>query len=95
MTELFGGGLVVGLSFSNPLIQGGFTRGLHGRPSTSGLSVLVIDPRLICTTPKKQLVEPSPVNALALDFGLHGGRVALKRDRTIASATVKTTRART
>ena len=89
MTELFAGGLIFGLPFRDPLLQSCFTRGLHGRPSTNGLPVLVIDPRLIGTTPKKQLVEPSPVNALGLDFGLHAGIVEPKRDRTIAPSTVR------
>ena len=94
MTELFAGSLIFGLPFRDPLLQSCFTRGLHGRPSTNGLPLLVIDPRLKGAPPKKQPVGPRPVNPLGLDFGLHGGIVALKRDRTIAPSTVKTTRAR-
>ena len=94
MSVLFTGGLVVGLPFSNPIVQGGLTLCLHGGTSTSGFPLFVMDSRLIGAAPKKQLVMPGPVNALGLDFGLHAGSVELKRDRTIAASSVKTTRAR-
>ena len=90
--ELLTGDLVVGLPLTNPLLQGRFARGLHGRPSANGLPMLVINPRLIGASPEQHFVEPSPVNPLRLDFGLHPRVVGLKRDRTIALSTVKLTR---
>ena len=82
MTALLAGRLIFGLSSRDPLLQSCFTRSFSGRPSTNGLPLLVIDPRLKGAPPKKQPVGPRPVNPLGLDFGLHGGTVALKRDRT-------------
>ena len=68
---------VLALSLANPPLQRSFTRGFDGRASTNGLPLLVIDPRLIGTTPKKHFVDPRPVNALGLDFGLHAGIIEL------------------
>ena len=66
--ELFA---VFGLSLVNPPLRGSFTRRFDGRTSTNGLPVLVINPRLIGATPEEHFVDPRPVNALGLDFGLH------------------------
>ena len=57
MRELFAGSLTVGLPLSNPLLQSSFTRGFHGGPSTNGLPVLVIDPRLVRHDAKEALLS--------------------------------------
>ena len=93
MTELFAGSLIFGLPLTNPLRHGGVTRGFRSGPSTHDLPLRIKNPRLIGAPPKKQLIDPRPANALGLDLRLHPGIVELKRDRTIAPSSVKTTRA--